>query len=392
MRDAASRRIVALLAAVSIVAGACTSLGPTGTSSPGASGHAGSPSAATSEGPPLGSSAVDELAAAAQGEGMLTTIGLPHEWCNYAELLETFKRKYALQINELQTDAAPADQLAAISANRGSPGPDAPDVIDVGMSFGVQAQKDGLVAPYKVTTWDDIPAATKDPDGHWYGDYFGVLAFETNETVVRTAPRDWKDLLDATHKNQVALAGDPRIGLQASATVFAAALANGGSLDDAGPGLAFFKKLKDAGTLLPTIAMPETIDQGTTPITVRWTYNALAHRAATNGTPPLDVTIPTTGRLGGANVQAISAFAPHPNAARLWMEFLYSDEGQNLMLKGFCLPIRMAALTQGNRIPPELMANVPDPTGVVFPTVKQLDSATSLITQRWDTVVGLDVK
>ena len=328
----------------------------------------------------------------AQGEGTLTTIGLPHEWCNYGELIATFKRKYDLQVNELQEDAAPGDQIDALSANNASPSPGAPDVIDVGMSFGIQAQKDGLLAPYKVTTWDDIPATTKDPNGYWYGDYFGVLAFETNETVVHNVPRDWKDLLDPTHTGQVALAGDPRVGLQASETVFAAGLANGGSLDDASKGLDFFKKLKDEGTLLPTIAMPDSIEGGATPITIRWTYNALAHRAATNGTPPLDVTIPTTGRLGGANVQAINASAPHPNAARLWMEFLYSDEGQNLMLKGFCLPIRMAAMTQGDRIPPELMATVPDPTGVVFPTAKQLGAATSLITQRWDAVVGVDVK
>ena len=73
---------------------------------------------------------------------------------------------------------------------------------------------------------------------------------------------------------------------------------------------------------------------------MRWTYNALVDKDSLTGNPPIDVTVPTSGRFGGMYVQAISAYAPHPNAAKLWMEYLYSDEGQNIWLNGYCNPIR----------------------------------------------------
>ena len=219
-----------------------------------------------------------------------------------------------------------------------------------------------------------------------------MLAFETNKAVVNNPPQDWADLLDPSHKNQIALSGDPRVSNQAIQTVYASGLANGGSLDNAQPGLDFFKKLNDAGNLVLTIAKPGTIDQGATPITIRWTYNALQHKKDANGNPEIDVTVPKSGRFAGVYVQAISAYAPHPNAAKLWMEFLYSDEGQNIWLKGFCNPIRYEAMAKANAIPADLAATLPDTTGAVFPTLEQLNKATELITKGWDAAVGADIK
>jgi putative spermidine/putrescine transport system substrate-binding protein len=332
------------------------------------------------------------LITAAKAEGTLTTIALPHTWCNYGEAIETFKSKYGLEVNELNPDAGSGDEVEAIKANKDNKGPQAPDVIDVGLSFGPSAKKDGLIQAYKVSTWDSIPDTAKDPDGFWYGDYYGVLAFEVNKGIVTNVPQDWADLLDTSHKSQVALAGDPRVSNQAIQTVYAAGLGNGGSLDNAQPGLDFFKKLKDAGNFVPTIAKPGTIDQGATPITIRWTYNALAHRDEAAGNTEIDVVVPKTGRFGGVYVQAISAFAPHPNAAKLWMEFLYSDEGQNIWLKGYCNPIRFEDMASRNAIPADTLSKLPDTAGAVFPTLDQLNKATELITKQWDTVVGADVK
>lgn len=333
-----------------------------------------------------------DLLAAAKKEGTLTTIGLRRDWCNYGEALETFKAKYGLEINELHPDAGFGDQLEAIRGNKGNKGPQAPDVIDIGMSLAALAKRDGLIAPYKVTTWDTIPSPAKDPEGYWYGGYYGVLAFEVNKVVVTDVPQDWADLLAPSHKSQVALAGDPRVGNQAIQTVYAAGLGSGGSLDNAQPGLDFFRKLNDAGNFLPTIAKTSTIDQRTTPITLRWTYHALKHRDEANGDPPIDVIVPKSGRLGGVNIQAISAFAPHPNAAELWMEFLYSDEGQKIWLEGYCHPIRFDDLSRRNVIPADIQSRLSDTVGVAFPTLDQLDRATDLITMNWDRVVGADVK
>jgi putative spermidine/putrescine transport system substrate-binding protein len=387
------RRVALPLVVAAIIGSGCGA-----TTTPSANQASASPlaaaSARSSNGPAGSPDALAELVAAAEAEGNLTTIGLSHEWCGYGEALKTFATRYAITINELNPDAGFDAQLAALKDTKdGKASPElAPDVIDVGMGFGARAKAAGLLAPFKVSTWDTIPKGVKDPDGAWYGDYYGVLVFETNVSAGSKPPTDWDDLLDPSRKNEVALAGDPRVSNQAIETVYAAALANGGKLTDARPGLDFFADLKKAGNLLPTIATPATIDDGTTPVTIRWTYSALAHRDVTNGTTEIEVTVPTSGRLAGTYVQAISAFAPHPNAARLWIEFLYSDEGQNIWLKANCFPVRLDDLVTRDAIAPEVLANLPDIEGAVFPTLDQLNAATTLITGKWDSVVGVDIK
>jgi len=335
---------------------------------------------------------MDALVAAAQKEGNLTTIALPHNWCDYGDMLSSFSAKYGIKINELNPDGGSGDEINAIKANKGSTGPQAPDVIDVGLSFGPQAVTDGLIQPYKVSTWDSIPASAKDPNGYWYGDYYGVLAFEVNTAVVKDVPQDWSDLLKPEYKGQVALAGDPTVSNQAISAVWASAIANGGSLDNAQPGLDFFKQLNAAGNFVPVIGKTATVASGETPIRIAWTYNALADKDSLAGNPPITVVVPKSGRFGGMYIQAISAYAPHPNAAKLWEEYLYSDAGQNIWLKGYCTPIRYADMVARGAVDPAANAKLPDTSGTVLPTLAQITAASDLITKGWPTTVGAVVK
>jgi putative spermidine/putrescine transport system substrate-binding protein len=381
-------RPLAFLAVIALVVAACS-----GGSSPEPSSAAPTDAPSSSE-PEPSDDAMAALVAAAQEEGTLTTIALPHDWCNYGETIETFKTKYGLDINELDPNAGSGDEVEAIKANKDNPGPQAPDVIDVGLSFGPSAKAEDLLVSYKVATWDTIPDDAKDADGYWWGDYYGVLSFEVNTAVVANVPTDWADLLKPEYNGQVALAGDPRSSNQAIQSVFAASLANGGSLDDAQPGLDFFAQLNDAGNLLPTIATAATVAAGETPITIRWTYNALSNRdtTAASGGPEIAVVVPASGRFAGVYVQGISAYAPHPNAAKLWQEFLFSDEGQNIWLKGYCHPIRYENLVETNAVPQEQLDKLPDVEGAVFPSLDQLNAASGLITSQWDSEVGLNVE
>jgi len=342
-----------------------------------------------------GGTSMDALIAAAKQEGELTVIALPHDWCNYGEAIEGFKAKYGLKVNELNPDAGSGDEIEAIKANKDNKGPQAPDVIDVGYGFGPQLIEEKLVAPYKVSTWDTIPADSKDPEGNWYGDYYGVLAFEVNKDAVQNVPQDWADLLKPEYKGQVALAGDPRVSAQAIMSVYAASLANGGSLDNLQPGLDYFKKMNDAGNFVPVIAKQSTVAKGETPVIMRWDYNALADKNALAGNPTIEVIIPKTGVIAGVYIQAISAYAPHPNAAKLWMEYLYSDEGQLLWLKGGCHPIRYNDLAKRNAIPADVAAKLPPAelyANAVFPSIEQINTAKQYIADNWDKVVGANVK
>ena len=337
-----------------------------------------------------------ELIEAAKKEGTLTTIALPHDWCGYGDVIAAFKAKYGIEVNELNPDAGSADEIEAIKANKGNTGPQAPDVIDVGLSFGPSAKAEGLLQPYKVSTWDTIPDSAKDADGYWYGDYYGVMAFLVNKDLVKTMPTDWPDLLSDEYANSVALAGSPATANQAIQGVFASGLsAAGGDVAKAGDeGLKFFAELNKKGNFVPVTGKSASLAQGTTPIIIAWDYNALSWRDVLAGNPPADVIIPKTGVVAGVYVQAISAFAPHPNAAKLWMEYLYSDEGQLGWLKGYCHPIRFNDLAKNGKIPQELLDKLPPAAAyekALFPTLEQQAAAKEVIAKQWSTVVGAEV-
>ncbi|BBB47228.1 ABC transporter substrate-binding protein [Pelolinea submarina] len=337
---------------------------------------------------------MDALVAAAQAEGELNVIALPEDWCNYGGMIATFEDKYGIKVNSITPEAGSADEVQAIIDNKENKGPQAPDVIDVGPAYGPSSKDQDLLAPYKVTTWDSM-TGVKDADGYYYTDYNGVMVFEVNTDVVTDVPQDYADLLDPKYNGQVALAGDPRASNQAAQTVYAAALANGGSLDDIQPGLEYFKALNENGNLLPLIANTGSIAMGETPITFQWNYLALANDDAFAGNPPLEIVYPTSVSWGGYYLQAISAYAPHPAAARLWQEFLYSDEGQTIWMTGYCAPARLADMLERGVVSADLQTKLPDPSiiaNAVVPDGDQLSAARDLIKEQWDSVVGLDIK
>ncbi|MBA3948041.1 MAG: extracellular solute-binding protein [Herpetosiphonaceae bacterium] len=338
---------------------------------------------------------MDALIAAAKKEGNLTLIALPDDWSNYGEVKKSFSQKYGITVNTLNPDGSSQEELEAIKANKGNKGPQAPDAVEVGLAFGPSAKTDHLIQPYKVATWDSIPANLKDADGYYYGDYYGVMSMLVNKDVVKNVPQDWTDLLKPEYKSQVALAGDPRGSNQAIQSVYASGLGSGGSLDNAQAGLDFMAKLNQQGNLVPIIAKQASFAKGETPIELTWDYLALGARDALNGNPQVEVVLPKTGLYAGMYVQAVSAYAPHPNAAKLWMEYLYSDEGTLLWLKGYVRPVRFDDMMKRNVIPADVLKKLPAAeqyAKAVFPSPAQLDVAKKLITTNWDTVVKADIK
>jgi putative spermidine/putrescine transport system substrate-binding protein len=333
---------------------------------------------------------LDDLIAAAQTEGELTTIALPHDWANYGEMIETFKAKYGLKVNELDPNAGSADELAAIEANKDSKGPQAPDVVDVGVGHTANAMSKGLFAKYKVPGWDSIEM--KDPDGYWWAEYYGALAFEVSKPAIENSPQDWEDLLKPEYKGKVAMAGDVLKSNQSVMTVYAAGLsrAGGDKTKAAEMGLQFWKEVNDAGNFIPVIADQGTIAQGETPIVMEWDYLALANRDSLAGNPETEIVVPKTGVIAGPYAGGISAYAPHPYAARLWWEFVMSDEGQNIYLKGYAHPIRFNDMAKRGVVPEELAAKLPPAeayANAVFLSVDELQAATTYITENWRSVV-----
>ncbi len=204
--------------------------------------------------------------------------------------------------------------------------------------------------------------------------------------MVPQAPQDWPDLLSPKLRGKVALGGDPRQAGEAFGAVFAAALANGGSLDNIQPGVDFFAKVKKAGNFNPTFALPANVAKGATPVAIRWDYLLLASRDSFNGNPAVTVTVPKSGSYAGYYCQAISKYAPNPNAAKLWQEFLYTDEVQLLFLKGYTHPARYTDLAKRNKVPASLAAKLPPAdaySNVKFATVAQITKAQAVLQEQW---------
>src|SRR6266498_3851538 len=233
--------------------------------------RAGGAEAMTADGVPI-----KKLIAAAKKEGQLNVIALPHDWANYGELISTFKRKYGLKMDEANPNGSSAQENQAIRSLKGDSR--APDTVDVGPSFAVAGAEEGLYTPYKVAKYKTIPAKMKDSRARWYGDYWGAIAIGYNANIVKPAPKTFKDLLKSAYRNKVALNGNPLTSNSAVSGVFAAALANGGSLNNVGPGIDFFRQLKKAGNFIPVEGTPQTVASGQTPIVIDWDYLNLAYK------------------------------------------------------------------------------------------------------------------
>ena len=340
--------------------------------------------------PPLhgGDISLADLVKAAKKEGKLNVIALPHDWSNYGEVISTFKKKYGLSMDEQNPDGSSAQENQAIVSLKGDPR--APDVVDVGPSFAISGANQGLYSHYYIKNFKKIPRAMKDGRGFWWADYWGAVSFGVNTAVVSNPPKSFADLLKSEYRNKVALNGSPLTANAALSGVFAASIANGGSLNDIGPGIDFFAKLKQAGNFIPVQSTPQTIASGQTPITIDWDYLNLAY-VKEFPSAKIKVSVPTDGVYGSFYCQAINANAPHPFAARLWEEFLYSDQGQLLWLKGFAHPALFTDLTARKVVPKPLLQALP--SSAVYSKVKfannaQLTKAKDLIASQWPTKVG----
>ncbi len=324
---------------------------------------------------------MDGLVKAAKKEGELNVIALPPDWANYANIIKGFSAKYGIKVNSAQPDAASQDEINAAKSLKGTTR--APDVFDLGQS--VALANTSLFADYKVSTWDDVPTDFKDENGAWINDYGGYMSIGYDSSKVPDVT-GVDDLLGPEFKGKVALNGDPTTAGAAFSGVMMASLASGGSADDIAPGVDFFGKLKKAGNFLPVDPTSATIESGQTPVVIDWDY---LNAAESKKLDSWKVVVPDNAVVAGYYYQAVNADAPHPAAARLWEEYLYSDEGQNGWLGGGARPVRAEAMVKAGTIDKAAYDALPPVNGqAVTPTVAQTEKATTYLTANWAKTVG----
>lgn len=336
---------------------------------------------------------MDALVAAAKAEGTLNTIALPDTWANYAAIKKAFTAKYGIKINDENPDGSSGDEINALKSTKGQDS--APDVVDVGNSYALSGALEGDFAAYKVATWNDIPEGQKDEGGLWMSDYGGYISIGCNAAKISVpCPTTIKELDNPKLKGKVALNGDPTSANAAFNAVWAAAVANGGSVTDIQPGIDFFKKLNSEGIFNKTQVKPETVASGATPVVLDWDYLNVGNAAALKKAGVTwTTTVPKDGLVSGYYAQAINANAPHPAAARLWEEFLYSqdaDGGQNLWLKGAARPIELVAMEANGSADKAADAALPkvQDSNPFLPTQDQITKAKDVVTKNWSAAVS----
>ena len=326
---------------------------------------------------------MNSLVAAAKKEGTLNVIALPPTWANYGAILSAFTAKYGIKIDSANPTGTSQQEVDAVKTENGTA--KAPDVLDIGMA--VALANTSLFAPYEVSTWSSIPTAQKAPNGIWVQDYGGYMAVGYSSKFGTITSLN--DLLGPKFKNAVALNGNPTSANAGLNGVMMANLAEGGTASDISKGVDFFSKLKAAGNFSPISATGATIKAGSTPVVFNWDYLNLPSYV---GVSNWKVFIPSNVALGGYYAQAINKNAPHPAAARLWEEFLYSQAasgGQNLWLEGGARPVEQAAMQSNGSINTGAASKLPAVTVTpTFLSPSQATDAANYLAANWAKAVG----
>ena len=303
-----------ILASATFLFAACSSSGGSAAPSEAAASEA-APSAAASEAASAPADPMADLLAAAKAEGKLTTIALPHDWCNYGESIETFKTKYGTRGQRARPERRLGRRDRGDQGQQGQPRRPGP---------GRHRRRPGL-RPH--VQGRGHPRAVQGRDlGHHPGRGQGrrrrlvrrllrrPRRSRSTRPSCRTSRRTGPTCSSPNTRARSpspATRGRPTRRSRRSTRQRSPTAARSTTPQ---PGLDFFKQLNDAGNFVPIIATAATVAAGETPITIRWTYNALANRDATaaSGGPAIEVVVPTSGRFAGVYVQAHQRLCPAP--------------------------------------------------------------------------------
>ncbi len=262
----------------------------------------------------------------------------PPEWADWGTQLKAIKARTGVTVPPDNKNSG--QSLAQMSAERASP---VADVTYLGVTFAIQAQKDGLLGTYQPAGWKDIPDGLKDPAGHWFTIHSGTLGFMVNVDALKgkPVPKSWADLLKPEYKGLVGYL-DPASAFVGYVGAVAANQARGGTLDNFGPGIDYFKALQKNEPIVPKQTAYARVLSGEIAILLDYDFNA--YRAKYKDGANVQFVIPAEGTVVVPYVMGMVAKAPHAADAKKVLDFVLSDEGQAIWAKAYLRPVRAAAM------------------------------------------------
>jgi putative spermidine/putrescine transport system substrate-binding protein len=232
--------------------------------------------------------------------------------------------------------------LSSVIAEKGNP---VADVIYYGVTFGIQAKQEGVISPYKPKNWEEIPAGLKDPDGYWFTIHSGTLGLMINKEALagKPMPKSWKDLLKPEYKGMVGYL-DPTSAFVGYVGAVAVNNALGGSLDNFGPGIEYFKALQKNAPIVPKQTSYARVLSGEIPILFDYDFNA--YRAKYTDKAPVEFVIPAEGTAVVPYVISLVKGAPNQSNGQQVLDYVLSDAGQAVWANAFMRPVRAKAMSK----------------------------------------------
>jgi putative spermidine/putrescine transport system substrate-binding protein len=264
----------------------------------------------------------------------------PPEWADWGAQLKAIKEKTGITVP--QDNKNSGQTLAQLVAEKASP---VADVAYYGVTFGIQAKKEGVVAPYKPAGWDEIPAGLKDPDGSWFTIHSGTLGFMVNVDALKgkPVPKSWQDLLNPTYKGMIGYL-DPASAFVGYVGAVAVNQAMGGSLDNFDKAVAYFKELQKNQPIVPKQTSYARVLSGEIPILLDYDFNA--YRAKYKDKANVAFVIPAEGTVVVPYVMSLVNKGPNSANGKKVLDFVMSNEGQAIWANAFLRPVRASAISK----------------------------------------------
>lgn len=286
----------------------------------------------------IGVLAVAGLAAGGAWAQTAICYNCPTEWADWGTQLRAIKAKTGITVPADNKNSG--QSLAQLVAEKASP---VADVTYLGVTFAIQAQKDGVVAPYQPAHWKDIPDGMKDPAGNWFSIHSGTLGFMVNVDALKgkPVPKSWADLLKPEYKGLVGYL-DPASAFVGYVGAVAVNDARGGKLDNFAPAIDYFKALQKNEPIVPKQTSYARVLSGEIAILLDYDFNA--YRAKYKDGANVQFVIPAEGTVVVPYVMSLVNKAPHPAEAKKVLDFVLSDEGQAIWAKAYLRPVRASAM------------------------------------------------
>ena len=264
----------------------------------------------------------------------------PPEWADWASQLKSIKAKTGITVPPDNKNSGQA--LAQLVAEKASP---VADVTYLGVTFGIQAKKEGVVANYKPAHWNDIPAGLKDAEGAWFTIHSGTLGLMVNVDALKgkPVPKGWKDLLNPQYRGLVGYL-DPASAFVGYVGAVAVNQAMGGDLTNFDRAIKYFAELQKNQPIVPKQTSYARVLSGEIPILFDYDFNA--YRGKYKDKANIAFVIPAEGTVIMPYVMGLVAKGPNPENAKKVLDHLMSDEGQAIWANAYLRPVREKAMSK----------------------------------------------